>query len=59
MTLAAERSAQRVAAASGRTADMFAEMVTATFEVISDVTFSGGTGFDRDAIYGAIDFYIS
>ncbi len=39
MTLAAERSAQRVAAASGRTADMFAEMVTATFEVISDVTF--------------------
>lgn len=59
MTLAAERSAQRIAAQAGRGADMFAEMVTATFEVISDVTFSGGTGFDRDAIHGAIESYIS
>lgn len=59
MTLAAERAAQRIAAQSGRAADLFAEMVTATFEVISDVTFSGGAGFDRDAIHGAIESYIS
>lgn len=59
MTLAAERSAQRIAAQVGRGADLFAEMVTATFEVISDVTFSGGTGFDRDAIHSAIEMYIS
>lgn len=58
MTLAAERAAQRIAAQSGRAADLFAEMVTATFEVISDVTFSGGAGFDRDAIHGAIESYI-
>jgi cytochrome P450 len=59
MTLAAERSAQRLAASAGRPTDLFAEMVTATFEVISDVTFSGGTGFDRDAIHDAIETYIS
>ncbi len=58
MTLAAERSAERIAAQSGRAADLFAEMVSATFEVISDVTFSGGTGFDRDAIHGAIETYM-
>ena len=59
MTLAATRSAERIAAQVGRAADLFAEMVTATFEVISDVTFSGGTGFDRDAIHDAIESYIS
>ena len=59
MTLAATRSAERISAQVGRGADLFAEMVTATFEVISDVTFSGGTGFDRDAIHDAIESYIS
>ncbi|GLS88698.1 cytochrome P450 [Cypionkella aquatica] len=63
MTLAAERSSARIAASLGRGADMFAEMVTATFEVISDVTFSedasaGGAGFDRAAVHGAIETYI-
>ncbi len=58
MTLAAERSAQRIAAQAGGAADLFAEMVTATFEVISDVTFSGGAGFDRDSIHAAIETYI-
>lgn len=58
MTHAAERSAARIAAAIGRGADMFAEMVTATFEVISDVTFSGGEGFDRAAVHRAIETYI-
>ncbi len=40
MTAAAERASARVAQAAGRAADLFDEMVTATFEVISDVTFS-------------------
>ena len=59
MTAAAERSSARIAASTGRAADMFAEMVTATFEVISDVTFSGGEGFDRSAVHRAIEDYIA
>lgn len=59
MTAAAERAAERFGAAVGRAADAFDEMVTATFEVISDVTFSGGDGFDRDGVHRAIDAYIS
>ncbi|MFC7702968.1 cytochrome P450 [Plastorhodobacter daqingensis] len=59
MTAAAERSAERLAAASGRAANVFDEMVTATFEVISDVTFSGDEGFDRSAVHDAIDNYIA
>ena len=42
----------------GRAADLFDEMVTATFEVIADVTFSDGTGFDRGAVHEAIEQYI-
>ncbi|MDZ4136932.1 MAG: cytochrome P450, partial [Paracoccaceae bacterium] len=49
----------RGAGAGGRAGDMFDEMVTATFEVISDVTFSGGEGFDRAAVHRAIESYIS
>jgi cytochrome P450 len=59
MTAAAERSSARVAASHGRGADMFAEMVAATFEVISDVTFSGGESFDRGAVHRAIEGYIA
>lgn len=58
MSHAAERSAARIAAQVGRGADVFAEMVTATFEVISDVTFSDGAGFDREAVHRAIETYI-
>ncbi|SLN60066.1 putative bifunctional P-450/NADPH-P450 reductase 2 [Pseudoruegeria aquimaris] len=63
MSAAAERSCARLApfAESGgaRAADLFEEMVTATFEVISDVTFSGGEGFDREEVHKAIDAYIA
>lgn len=59
MTAAAERSSARIAASDGRAADMFAEMVAATFEVISDVTFSGGEGFERSAVHRAIEGYIA
>lgn len=57
MTAAAEASADRLA--KGGQIDVFAEMVAATFEIISDVTFSGDEGFDRDAVHGAIDAYIA
>jgi cytochrome P450 len=58
MTAAAERSVARLDRAVGRAADLFDEMVTATFEVIADVTFSDGTGFDRAAVHDAIEQYI-
>ena len=57
MTAAAERAAARLQ--PGRAANMFDEMVTTTFEVISDVTFSGGEAFDRAAVHRAIEDYIS
>jgi cytochrome P450 len=56
MTAAAERACARLT--PGRAANLFDEMVTATFEVISDVTFSGGTAFDRAAVHRAIEDYI-
>lgn len=59
MSGAAERSVDRVRQAGPRAVDFLAEMVTTTFDVISDVTFSGGEGFDRDAVHGAIDAYIA
>lgn len=58
MTQAAIRASDRIAGSVGGAADMFEEMVTATFEVISDVTFSGGEGFDRAAVHSAIESYI-
>ncbi|SFN09048.1 Cytochrome P450 [Thioclava dalianensis] len=61
MQSAAQASSARIAQAAdtGRAIDLHQEMVTATFEVISDVTFSGDEGFDRAAIHGAIDAYIA
>ena len=62
MSHAAERSSVRIAAAHGRAANLFDEMVTATFEVIADVTFSGGGGhggLERDAVHKAIDSYMA
>ncbi|KUF10075.1 cytochrome P450 [Pseudoponticoccus marisrubri] len=59
MSRAAERSVARVARAGPRAVDFLQEMITVTFDVISDVTFSGDAAFDRDAVHGAIDAYIS
>lgn len=59
MTAAAERACDRIAAAGPRAVNLLDEMVTTTFDVISDVTFSGGDTFDRDAVHQAIDDYIS
>lgn len=58
MTAAAEASCRRLETAR-QPVDLFAETVAATFEVISDLTFSGGEGFDRDAVHRAIDGYIA
>lgn len=58
MTAAAERASDRIAAQAGRAANLYEEMVAATFEVIADVTLSGGDAFDRDATRRAINAYI-
>lgn len=57
MTAAAEASAHRLANAQGPV-DIFAETVNATFEVITDVTFSGDEGFDRNVVHKAMEAYI-
>lgn len=58
MTAAAEASCRRLESATGPV-DIFEETVAATFEVISDVTFSGDDAFDRDAVHDAINGYIA
>lgn len=59
MSAAAAASVARLAVAMRQgPVDVFAETVAATFEVISDVTFSGDEGFDRDAVHHAINAYI-
>jgi cytochrome P450 len=59
MTGAAERAARRISDASPRAVNMLDEMVTTTFDVIADVTFSGGDTFDRNSVHNAIDDYIA
>lgn len=58
MTQAALRSCDRIAAAGKRAVNLHEEMVATTFDVISDVTFSGDGAFDRGAVHRAIDNYI-
>ena len=58
MSAAADRSCARIAAKTGRAANLYTEMMTAAFEVISDVTFSGDEQFDRAAVHRAVDGYI-
>ena len=58
MSMAAERAVKRFEGADKRAIDAYDEMITTTFEVISDVTFSGGS-FDRDQVHHAIDQYIN
>jgi len=59
MNAVAEQTCARLTGYDGKAVDMYAEMIVSTFEVISDVTFSGDEGFDRDAIHRAIDGYIA
>ncbi|SLN52281.1 putative bifunctional P-450/NADPH-P450 reductase 2 [Roseovarius albus] len=59
MTAAAERSSERIAQAHPQPVDVAQDMVRATFDVISDVTFSGDGSFDGDAVHRGIDAYIA
>jgi cytochrome P450 len=59
MTRAAEATCDRLNATSGRPSDIYAQMVTTTFQVISDVTLSGDSEFDPETVHKAIDAYIA
>lgn len=59
MTAAAERCVDRISAAGPRAVNLLDEMVTTTFDLIADVTFSGDGTFDRQSIHRAIEDYIS
>ncbi len=57
MSAAAEATCERLDKTNGQ-ADLFEEMVAATFEVISNVTFSSADTVDSSDIHKAIDNYI-
>lgn len=57
MSASAQAVCDRLDACDGH-ADVFDQMVRATFEVISDVTFSGSGAMDSHAVHRAIDAYI-
>jgi len=57
MSAAAEAVCSRLEGVNGQT-DMFDEMVQATFEVISNVTFSGSGTMDSDAVHKSINAFI-
>ena len=57
MSAAAEASVARLEDCTGQT-DLYREMVQATFEVISNVTFSGSGAMDSSAVHDAINAYI-
>ena len=59
MTGAAERCADRIAAAGPRAVNLLVEIVNTTFDVIADVTFSGGEACDRAGVHQAIEDYIA
>lgn len=59
MEAAARASGDRFAATNGAPVDVMEEMVQTTFDVISDVTFSGENVFDSGAVHQAIDAYIA
>jgi cytochrome P450 len=57
MSAAAETTCERLDAADDAV-DMYEEMVITTFDVISNVTFSGSDAMDSAAVHHAIDRYI-
>lgn len=57
-TDAAQRCVDRVKKAQNEPIDMGAEMVQTTFEIIADVSFSDENGFDRAAVYKAINDFM-
>jgi cytochrome P450 len=59
MTQAARRSGDRLRGQEGRAVNLYDEMITTTFDVISDVTFSDDQGINRTAVHNAIEQYIA
>ena len=59
MSSAAKAACTCIATAGPRAVDVAEEMITATFDVIADVTFSGDDQMDRAAVHKAIDGYIN
>jgi len=59
MAQAADRAADRIAGQGTHAVDMMSEMVQTTFDVISEVTFSGDGSFDSSKVHQAIDDYIA
>ncbi|MCY4151987.1 MAG: cytochrome P450 [Aestuariivita sp.] len=60
MSKAADRCANRIADMAGKRAiNLHDEMITTTFDVIADVTFSGDGSFQRDRVHAAIEAYIA
>ncbi len=59
MAQAADRAADRIAGQGPHAVDMMSEMVQTTFDVISEVTFSGDGSFDSSKVHQAIDDYIA
>lgn len=58
MTRAAEAAADRIGAQVGRAVNCLDQMVAATFDVISDVTFSDPGVVDRAAVSHALETYV-
>ena len=59
MSSAAKAACTCIATAGPRAVDVAEEMITATFDVIADVTLSGDDQMDRAAVHKAIDGYIN
>jgi cytochrome P450 len=59
MSAAADAACARITAAGPRAVNLADEMITATFDVIADVTFSGDDMMERAAVHSAIDGFIA
>lgn len=57
MSAAADTACKRIAVTKGNI-DLYEEMITTTFDVISNVTFSGSNAMDSVQVHHAIDRYI-
>jgi cytochrome P450 len=59
MTASAEAAVARIDAQAGGVADLYDEMVTATFDVICDVALSGKGALDRSGVHNSINRYMA
>lgn len=59
MVRAAQGAVKRIGTTNTRPVNLHDEMVRATFDVISDVTFSGEQGLDRAVVHKSIEDYMA